>query len=242
MNKILGEWITKGIQVAFPEYKCIFCGRECRDTAEVVCDKCKKEIAPLNETKVCIKCGRPLLNNFAKLCQDCAEMSHSFDMARAVYIYEDGVAHCVRALKYNGEKYRAKILARHMARRFNDLGWVVDVITYVPMSEEREKERGYNQARLICEEFAKLVGIPMQTLLVQPRMVNSQVELGRKQRLQNLSTAFKIISKKEVKDKKVLIIDDVYTTGATLHCCSDVLLKAGARAVFGLTFAKGILD
>jgi len=242
MNQNLSKLLEQGVNAMFPEYKCIFCGSECEDVDMVICNRCKEEVVPLNENMVCEKCGRPLTKNYEHLCRDCAELAHPFDKARAVYIYEEGVAHCVTALKYNGEKYRAKIMAKHMARLFVALGWKVDAVTYVPMSEDREKERGYNQAKLICEEFAKLTGLTMMTLLVQPNAIDSQVGLSKMQRLENLSGAFKVVNKSDIKGKRVLILDDVYTTGATLHCCANVLLHAGAKAVFGLTFAKGILD
>lgn len=242
MKEMLKGKLNKILDVLFPEYKCIFCGRECKDTEFDICEHCKKEVLPLNENNVCFKCGRPLLNNFENVCEDCKYSNFSFDKVRSVFIYEDGVCDCVKALKYGGEKYKAKYFARLMKDRFMKLNFDIDIVTFVPTSVEREKERGYNQAKLIAEEFCKITNYPLKSLLEKRINSESQVSLTKKERRENLKGAFKLSKNQKVSGLKILVIDDVYTSGATLDSVAMVLKKSGAEKVYGLTFAKGILD
>jgi ComF family protein len=113
-----------------------------------------------------------------------------------------------------------------------------DLIVYAPISRRRRNERGYNQAKLLAQELSQQYGKPVINALIKKRHTKTQVGLRRIDRLDNLSGAFEVKNGLELKGKKILLIDDVLTTGATLDECAKVLKSAGARQVWGAVLAR----
>ncbi len=129
-------------------------------------------------------------------------------------------------------------LALHLVELTETLNWPVQLVAPVPLSKQRLRERGYNQSGLLARPLALATGLAYRPwALWRVRDTRSQVGLNERERLQNVMGAFEADSK-EVNGKNVLVIDDVATTGATQNGCAEALLKAGARAVYGLTLAK----
>jgi ComF family protein len=114
-----------------------------------------------------------------------------------------------------------------------------DIVTSVPLSKRRLRLRGYNQAELLAKTIAHGLGLPYQELLVRKRHVKEQSRLKREERLTNVLGAFAPIDGLDLGGKRVLLVDDVLTTGATTSECSRALLKAGASSVYVLTMARG---
>ncbi|MES0361301.1 MAG: hypothetical protein ABUK20_10325 [Anaerolineales bacterium] len=144
----------------------------------------------------------------------------------------------IRHLKYGRSISLGLILAEFMAELLVGLNWQIDLVMPVPLGVARLKERGYNQAALIAKPLALKRGLPYEThALARVRETRSQVGLSFDQRLDNVRGAFQAKSEK-INNRRVLVIDDVATSSATLDACGAALTAVGASEVFGLTLAR----
>lgn len=207
----LSHWLDAALDLVFPP-RCVGCGRV--DTA--LCWRCDAEIAtsPLQ-----------LHLHHDVWLTDCA----------ASGAHEGKLREAVQALKYDGSRRLALPLARQLMRCQDTLKWRFDMVIPVPIGTERLNERGYNQAELIARAFARQSGTACEAnLLRRQRETRSQVGLDAKGRQANVEGAF-VANGNEVEGKAILVIDDVYTTGATLGACAAALREAGAISVYALT-------
>lgn len=238
--KISKEKISKAINTVedflFKPHSCLFCGRECDDDELRICFRCK-EVLDFTADKFCKKCGTKISGDY-DFCIECKSVEHFFDKARSVLVYNEKSAPAILKFKYGGKKTFALPLAKLLLKRFSETDLICDMLTFVPMPKDREKERGYNQSFELCKEFSKLSGIEMCPTLERVKHVERQATLGKEERRKNMEGSFGILDKKLVKGKEVLLIDDVVTTGATADECSKTLLKAGAKSVSVLSIAK----
>lgn len=161
---------------------------------------------------------------------------------RSAVLFETGVRQAIHQLKYAGCTVLATPLARLMAQCWSAAPLPVDVWTAVPLHVARQRERGYNQSYLLGREFARLVGLPeMSGTLRRVRATQAQVELSASERRANVDGAFAYNPPRDgqgVCGQRVLVIDDVCTTGATLEACAIALKRAGAVSVWGFTLAR----
>ncbi|MBL8160601.1 MAG: ComF family protein [Anaerolineae bacterium] len=141
----------------------------------------------------------------------------------------------VQALKYNNARRVAVPLGARMAQHLAAQHWTIDMIVPVPLHTVRLAERGYNQSQLLGEQVARDMALPhVPSALHRDRSTHSQVTVSAAERLINVKNAFSAVPDL-VNNRTVLLIDDVFTTGATLSACAEALLAAGAGAVYGLT-------
>ncbi|MCY4022629.1 MAG: ComF family protein [Anaerolineaceae bacterium] len=144
------------------------------------------------------------------------------------------------ALKYENAAQLAGPLGNRLADLVASLQWETDFLVPVPLHPSRERERGYNQTRLLGQVLARKLWIPLaDDALYRTENTRAQVGLTRRQRLQNVSDAF-VVNPGRVQGCDLLLVDDVYTTGATLGECARALLATGARSVFGLTLTSAV--
>jgi len=142
-------------------------------------------------------------------------------------------------LKYGFNKTISADLASMLASKFGEV--IIKkqpVITWVPETKKKLRLRGYNQAKEIAEHLGNILALQQKELLAKNTEIKSQVGLSRKERLNNVVGSVNYIGTKELDNKKVLIIDDVYTTGATLEECARVLRKAGYREVWAIVLTR----
>lgn len=145
----------------------------------------------------------------------------------------------VQALKYEGVTDLSQPLGERLAMALLRIGWQVDVIIPVPLYHDRLRQRGYNQADLLAEALAEHLSIPCQPRLIKRiHATRPQVGLTRQERLQNVVNAF--VTHKAVAGRRLLLVDDVSTTGATLVACEQSMLRRGASAVYGLTVTTAL--
>lgn len=145
------------------------------------------------------------------------------------------IREAVQALKYDNARQVAVPLGARMAQHLAAQGWTIDMIIPVPLHTTRLAERGYNQSQLLGEQVARDMALPcVPSALHRDRSTHSQVTISAAERLVNVKSAFSA-APDLVNHRAVLIIDDVFTTGATLSACAEALLAAGAAAVYGLT-------
>lgn len=214
---------------------CSVCRRE-NFSDRTVCDECFA-LLPFNDSSICGNCGRktPYPTEY---CDYCKNKESFVDLARSVYDYEQPVKGLIRRFKYDGEKYLAEEFALEMHKIFIKSIGTADCIVFVPSTDKKLKERGYNQSKVLAEEFSKLTEIPVVVAVQKVKETESQVGLSVKERKENLKGCFKVVDKAEVKGKTVIIVDDVMTTGSTVETLAEKLKKAGASKVVALTVAS----
>ncbi|MBQ3235848.1 MAG: ComF family protein [Clostridia bacterium] len=214
-------------------WTCNACGREI--FSGYFCDECLKNIVKIGENK-CLHCGRQAPYK-TEYCDSCIEKNIGFDVARSVYEYTHPLSIVIQNFKYNNARYHAEFFAREMFEVYKAEKLSSDIVTFVPMHQNREQKRGYNQARLLAEELSKLSGVKLEECATKIKETENQANLSMSERVKNLKGTFKVDGKL-VKGKSVLLIDDVLTTGSTVDVLSTAFKKAGAVKVSVLTLAS----
>lgn len=230
--------------VFFPSHiKCIVCGEDLKQKQDIeVCDKCQCKLHKITESECCARCGA-VVPGQGKYCLNCQNTDREFDIARSVFVYENEVKRLIAGLKYNNKPYLSRTLSNYLAELYKSLDWQVDLIIPVPLSKKRKEWRGYNQAELLADGLSDAVGVPLNTeTLVKIKDTDSQTHLSMVERRNNLRESFKVMDKYAVRGKKILLVDDVMTTGATANACANVLKKAHADRVLVLTIAHGLQE
>ena len=233
----LKEFFVKAIRkyIFNERWRCNVCGKEIFDGGHF-CEDCKN-ILPYLKGNVCNHCGRALINA-QEYCTTCRENMLDVDKARSVFEYKDDVILLIHKLKFGNGGYLARVFAEEMYLLYLKNRFDADLITFVPMTDKAIKKRGYNQSLLLAENLGKLLDIPVEVLALKKEETQKQEGLSRKERLVNLEKAFRVTKKKLIKDKKIMIIDDVSTTGATVQALAKRFKKAGATAVYVITIAS----
>ena len=217
--------------------KCAACGRDLtQDELGGLCEKCVLSLA-FTGNHVCEKCGVKI-GGESRFCERCPSNRHNFEQARSTCEFEWLSRHLVHRLKFGSERYLAKHMAYFMSEVFKNTDWEIDAVTFVPMTEAAEKRRGYNQAHLLAKEFCDIMQLPLERNVKKVRETSNQATLNYKERMENIKSSYEIIDKSVFRNKTVLVVDDVKTTGATLDEVARVLMKSGADRVYGLTFAS----
>ena len=230
-----------------PKPQCPFCNETV--PGGELCGRCLAVIEKYRREPYCNRCGRlpgkgaALYNkSTALLCYECRKRDWPFVLARAAGPYESIMKEAIHRFKYAERRSLAGPLAGLMAEtiRAEPSFAVVDLILSVPLSGEKLRHRGFNQAALLAREVGALLQIPVDgRSLVKGFETPSQAGLSRSARESNLAGAFQVTNAGKLQGKNILLIDDVFTTGSTLSAAATVLIKSGARQVFGLTAATG---
>lgn len=219
------------------DIKCIICNEELKTKNKYcICDKCLQKL-PYQTGRVCYKCGDTVFGS-GSYCLHCKDHEKPYEFARAPFTYEGAIKTLIYKLKYSKGKYLAPYLSLFLLDEFAKQDWNVDVVIPVPLFASREKKRGFNQATLLSSQFTNMLNLPIDTqTLIRIKNTPTQTKLTKQERKINLTKAFKVTNKQNVKNKNILLIDDVFTTGATIEECSEVLKKAGAKNIYILTLA-----
>ena len=229
----------KILDMIYPEgIKCIVCNDDIvKNNTHMLCDNCLIHL-PFTKEKVCIKCGRNITGK-GDYCLDCKRTKRYFTKAIAPLWYKGEVIRLIHKLKYGNARYLAKPLAFILYDKVKAEKINFDLIIPVPICDKRLKERGYNQSLLIAVELAKLCDKPLlEDVLIRTKDTDTQTNLTKKERNENLVDAFKVVDKKSIKDKTILLLDDVLTTGATANNCCIKLLGAKCKEIYVATIAR----
>lgn len=204
------------------------------DTAPF-CRACWAEIAPWTGT-VCDRCGLPLASSAARRCSDCLAEPPAFRHHRSFGLYAGRLRSAIHELKYRGRRG----LARPLGRLLADLELpAVDGIVPVPLHPRRLLDREFNQSALLARALARVSGSPLELRLLEKcNDTDPQAVQSRKERKRLRASAFRVPDPAQVRDRRILLVDDVCTTGATLNACSRALATAGARSVDAVTLAR----
>lgn len=218
---------------------CPFCGKV---NQKGVCLACAEKLEGLlvREPR-CLKCGKPVRYKEQEYCYDCAHSCHDYDRGAALWLHREPVSTSVYRFKYHNQRFYAQAYAAQIAAQYGALirKWNPQVIIPVPLHKRRRRKRGYNQAELLAEEAGRILKIPVAKGLVERiRYTVPQKKLDSKKRKQNLKRAF-VVRASSIRLRSVLIMDDIYTTGATIDSLARVLKAAGVQKVYFLTISIG---
>ncbi|GLI18330.1 amidophosphoribosyltransferase [Tepidanaerobacter syntrophicus] len=221
-----------------PSPYCLTCKSTLTAADFIICSNCRNKIEPIKGA-LCNKCGKPLPDDSA-LCYDCISKDYDFIKARSYGTYSGILKKLIYEFKYRGRQEIAEILGRLMYDLFAALSWPnFDYIVPVPLHPRRQRERGFNQSYLLGKFLSSKTNIPIFTGLKRIKPTKHQTLLDKQLRYKNLAGAFAVNSKDKIYGKTLLLIDDVYTTGATTGECSKALIESGAKVVYVLTCARG---
>lgn len=226
--------IQSVLDLLFPPH-CAACERG----GHVLCPVCLAGIQPLQEP-LCRLCGSPRVTE--AICHSCRYHPLRLNGIRAAARFEAPLRPCIHALKYKGCKRIAGQLGTLLSETYRRYEMQADLIAPVPLHREREQQRGYNQAFLLAQVCAQQLGLPLCPEIVQRvRATSAQVDLNGAARRENVAGAFvcsAFSTTGRLVRRRILLIDDVATTGATLEACAAPLFEAGAAAVWGLVLAR----
>ncbi len=228
--------------VIFPPL-CLSCKRLLRTHDEkIFCATCRDSLSFLSQSH-CPVCGVVFPDSPAghHLCGDCATHPPHYDLARAAVLYDGMMSDMIHRFKYGRDLICGRALGRLLADfEFDDVDWgAFDLILPVPLHIRRLRQRGFNQSLLIARQLGKKHGLNVNfSLLKRHRFTLTQTGLHKKERENNMQNAFDVLSPHKIEGRNIMIIDDVYTTGATVNACAKALKKAGARQVAAITLAR----
>lgn len=241
-NSMMVRSLSKGraawdfvLDLIFPKF-CVGCALE----GEWVCPDCLKKIIRV-VTQVCPDCER--ISEFGRYCETCRKKHKLSGIIVAAYYKEGPIKEAVHNLKYNNvlelKEFLGKLMAEALKNNIDNIGGDI-LLTAVPMHFLRQAQRGYNQAEILAEHVAADLKLPRNFKIIKKiRKTKSQVSKSGKKRRESLKNSFKIIDELAVKNRTIIIVDDVTTTGTTLEECAKVLKTAGAKRVWGLVIARG---
>lgn len=240
MMKIPKKAATLLVRIIYP-CRCIGCTKLLDiDEDPWLCTECARDFGE-TEGYRCESCGR-LMDRKGK-CSDCSGGNIYFDKGYCVLDYKGAVRDAILRYKYKNKfryaKYFGSVMSQYAIRNFL-LGY--DYVTAVPLHKTRFKERGYDQAMLIARILAKSIGSKYKRLLIRQRATVPQNSLNKKQRQKNIKNAFKTMDNVNIKGKRILVVDDIFTTGATMNECCRMLRKSGAYKIDFIALSSRSLE
>ncbi len=221
--------------------RCPFCQELLEEEWSECCNLCYNRLTQLTES-YCSRCGKPIEAEESQ-CYDCDRLTHAYKQGRSLYLYEATIKHSLLGLKFQGRTWIGLKFGNMMRDFYSEQNlWIVDAIIPVPLHFIRYLGRGYNQAEILARPMADAFGIPVYTnVLYRLRYTKPQKFLDDEERQKNMCDAFRIPSRRQsvIRGKRILLIDDIYTTGATIDACARTLQENGAAEVYFMTMAIG---
>lgn len=235
-------WADAALSFIYPEV-CQICGTQRASHAQsYVCDGCRADVK-LIEPPFCGRCGRPYPGDITVdfVCNNCGDLELNFCWARSAALVEGPLLEAIHQYKYLRhrwfETFLGELLVHAAAKPLQAEPW--DGLVPVPLFPVKEREREFNQAERLARHLSAATGIPLEGhVLRRIRPTPSQTRLTRTERAENMRRAFALHKDAQVTGKHYVLIDDVFTTGATTSACAKVLLKGGAARVAVWTVAR----
>ena len=222
----------KAVDFVYPP-SCSGCGKP----GSLWCSDCQHSTQRIL-SPICEICGYPILK--PGVCKNCQTTRPPFTFLRSFAEYNGALEKAVKSIKYHSNLGLGLIFAEYLSEMVSNLNWDFDCIVPIPISKEHLRSRGYNQTSVFARPLALMLNKPInENSVIRTKNTLSQVHLTREERFTNLQSAFSVNSATLI-GKKVLVVDDISTTGATLISCSKVLMDSGCNEVFCLTIARTI--
>lgn len=223
------EKLKKNLSWLFFCNHCPYCSTVIGKNEEI-CEDCRENLPRIVEEK-CKFCGA------GKSRCDCRKHKNKYDGITSPFYYEDEIGRCIRKFKFGGYDFYGKTLAQDMAesvkKDFKDIGF--DLVCYVPFTKNQQRKRKYNQSEILAKHLSEMLSIPMKSVVVKLFDNEPQHNLNAIRRRGNVSCVYDVCE--NVKDKTILVVDDIKTTGATLDACATILKIRGAEKVYCVTAA-----
>lgn len=232
------------LDVIYPP-RCPICDGVRFFNEDVCCKVCREKISFVTEP-FCMCCGRPLSREDREFCFDCSKKKRSYQNGLSLGVYEGALRDSIVRCKFHGRQEYASWYADEIVQLQSERlkALQADAIVPIPMHPRKERKRGYNQAALFGTELAKRLDTPMVgNILLRTRFTEPQKELNDTARLQNLLDAFAVDEirlaeyKKNHSFERVILVDDIYTTGSTMEACARLLRKSGVTFIAPVTVA-----
>ena len=238
------EYIDAALAFVFPEV-CQLCHDERAARRDgYVCARCRSKVSPI-EPPFCSRCGLPYPGDVTTPfeCANCRDLEFHFCFARSAVAARGPVLEAIHRYKYNRamwfEPFLAELLVDHAIAEFDRGEW--DTIVPVPLHSAKERQREFNQAVRLGAHLSRATGLPLERgWLRRAEPTDTQTHLSREQRAQNVGNAFCAKPGLDLRDRRIVLMDDVFTTGATTNACARVLRQAGAAEVCVWTVARGL--
>lgn len=236
MNKIKNAFIKIkdfATNALFPtDIKCIFCARDI--PSGYICADCLNENI-FNEGNRCQKCDTPIKEDNI-ICDHCKKYKRHFSSIYCPFLYQGVVRKSILRFKSDGAKFLAKPFATMIAQRLEVDEVDFDIIIPVPSHKSTIRKRGYNPAKVLADELGKIMSKPVEDILIKTTLSNNQKFLNYEERQTNLENTIMLLDNNKIKNKNVLIVDDIITTCATIEACASLMHKA--NNIYGCAIAR----
>lgn len=231
----INEMLKSTADLLYPR-RCPLCG----DISDGICSQCLPGLKPVRQPR-CFRCGKPLEQEEEEYCMDCRKGTHLFCQGRGVLVYEGDVKEAVHRIKYGNKREYLDVFAALMVQELeNDIRrWDPEVLVPIPMYPRKKRVRGFNQAEILADRLGGFLGLPVDAgWMKKVKDTREQKELTNTLRKQNLKGAF--AAEDSAKGyRRVLLVDDVYTTGSTMDAAAEALLRRGVEEVYWITICVG---
>lgn len=215
----------------------ISCGGCNAATGSILCKACIDTFRPVEEEKACPVCGRFI--GKPVLCGACMEEKRAFKRGYFGYYFEDRFRDALHSFKFNGRIDVGECLVRLLRERFGTITENVDCVVPIPVTEKRLTERGFNQSFIIAEEIAKMTGKELcPSVLIKTKQTRDQYALSRKERKSNVKAVFAVKNSRQILGKRVLLVDDLFTTGYTAREAARLLIRSSVKEVTFFALAR----
>lgn len=232
------------LDIIYP-VRCPICNEIVIPKGTKICASCWEKLHYIKEPR-CKKCSKPIELEEKEYCSDCQRKNFNFEKGYAVWEYDAVMQHSIANFKYHNKKEYAKFYIQEMVEYYSDCIRKIspDVIVPIPIHRSKYLERGYNQTEILALGIGNKLEIPVLShLLIRNKKTLPQKQLSDKERLRNLMEAFcyndKLVNTYHETIKKVLLIDDIYTTGSTIEACTNVLKANGISEVYFIVLCIG---
>lgn len=240
----LKDWMDAGLSFLYPPF-CQICDTQRASSKEgYICPECWTDVRFI-QPPFCERCGLPYSGEITTTfeCTNCREMDLHFSSARSAVVARGVVLDVIHRYKYMRalwfEPFLADLLIRQAQSVLKKQNW--DWIVPVPLHCLKQREREFNQAERLAYQLSQATGIPVNAdLLERTEFTRTQTQLTRPQRMDNVRSAFRLRKTQRLKGERIVLLDDVLTTGATTSACAKVLQKAGAGEICVWTVARGL--
>lgn len=227
------------LDIIYPP-RCPMCGDIIIPGKGLVCPDCAPKLPYVGEP-ACARCGKALEKEEKEYCFDCGRRNHFFDQGVSVWSYNEMVKNSIYRYKYRQKREYAALyieeLAKVLVKRLPY--WKPELLLPIPVHKTRLRQRGYNQAALLADGLSRRFSIPVrEDILVRRKKTRPQKELSVQERRNNLRQAF-AVNTSALTAEAVVLVDDIYTTGATVDVAAELLKKAGVSRVYFITLASG---
>ena len=236
-HKMIKKLVVKIIELIYP-LTCPFCNKISKVG---ICEKCRVSIESVGEN-FCLSCGKPVYSTVEKeFCRECDGKTRTFDQGRSLYVHGGNVAAALYQFKYYNQRINGKIFGEELAEKFEAQirKWEIEEIVPIPLHPLRERGRGFNQSEIMARVLGEKLDLPVNNQLVyRIKKTKPSKKLGKVDRVKNLAGAFGIPKSAKVAER-ILLIDDIYTTGITVSKVAKLLKRAGCKKVYFLTISIG---